>query len=137
MMKFILLALFVAAYSFLAVTNESIVEAAKYGDLKTIKTILEKDPTMLNVKSQDGYTALHWACMRAHWDVVKYLVAKGADLNVVGGDGGTQINWAVHHDNVEIIKLLVENGAKLNIQNQWGMTELHTAIWRGNIHVVE
>ena len=116
--------------------NKTIVEAAKNGDLKTVKTILELDPSMLNAKNQNGYTALHWACMRAHWDTAKYLIEKGADLNVVGGDGGTQINWAVHHDNVEIIKLLVENGAKLNIQNKWGMSELHTAIWRGNINVV-
>jgi len=117
-------------------TDESIVAAAKNGDLKTVKTILEKNPSKIDVKNKNGYTALHWACMRAHWNVVKYLVEKGADLNVVGGDGGTQINWAVHHDNLEIVKLLVENGAKLNSQNQWGMTELHTAIWRGNINVV-
>ncbi|UCE40251.1 MAG: ankyrin repeat domain-containing protein [Candidatus Aminicenantes bacterium] len=117
-------------------TDESIVEVAKNGDLKTVKAILDKNPSLLNIKNQNGYTALHWACMRAHWNIVRYLVEKGADLNVVGGDGGTQINWAVHHDNVEIIKLLLANGAKLNSQNQWGMTELHTAIWRGNINVV-
>jgi ankyrin repeat protein len=118
-------------------SSESIVEAAKKGDLQTVETILEKDPSQLDVTDQDVYTALHWASMRAHWDVVKYLIERGADLNVVGGDGGTPINWAVHHDNVEIIKLMVDRGAELNIRNKWGMTELHTAIWRGNIHVVE
>jgi hypothetical protein len=116
---------------------EPIVEAAKNGDFQSVKKILENDPSKLDVKNEGGYTALHWACMRAHWDVAKYLIEKGADLNVVGGDGGTQINWAVHHDNVDIIKILVDKGAKLNIRNKWGMTELHTAIWRGNIHVVE
>jgi len=118
-------------------SGETIVEAAKKGDIKTVKSILAEEPAKLNATNKEKYTALHWACMRGHWDVAKYLIEKGADLNVVGGDGGTQINWAVHHDNVDIIKLLVENGAKLNIRNQWGMTELHTAIWRGNIHVVE
>lgn len=98
---------------------------------------MAKDPSKLNATDQNNYTSLHWACMRAHWDVAKYLIEKGADLNVVGGDGGTQINWAVHHDNVDFIKLMVEKGAKLNNRNQWGMTELHTAIWRGNIRVVE
>lgn len=102
-----------------------------------MKSILAKDPSKLNATDQSNYTSLHWACMRAHWDVAKYLIEKGADLNVVGGDGGTQINWAVHHDKVDFIKLMVEKGAKLNHRNQWGMTELHTAIWRGNIHVLE
>jgi hypothetical protein len=120
-----------------AAVDEDIVEAAKNGNLNAVQAILEKDPSMLNAKNRNGYTPLHWACMRAHWDVAKYLVQKGADLNVVGGDGGTQVNWAVHHDNVDMIQFLFENGAKLNNQNQWGMTELHTAIWRGNINVVK
>jgi len=119
------------------VSAEPIVEAAKNGDFKTVKTILEKNPSKLNVTDQDKYTALHWACIRAHWNIAKYLIEKGADLNVIGGDGGTPINWAVHHDDVDIVKRLIEKGARLNIRNQWGMTELHTAIWRGNIHVVE
>jgi len=114
--------------TFLIASVEPIVEAAKNGDFQTVKSILTKDPSKLNATDQNNYTSLHWACMRAHWDVVKYLIEKGADLNFVGGDGGTQINWAVHHDNVDIIRLMVEKGAKLNIRNQWGMTELHTAI---------
>jgi hypothetical protein len=116
---------------------EPIVEAAKKGNFQSVKDILETDPSKIDATDEDGYTALHWAYMRAHWDIADYLIEKGADLNVVGGDGGTQINWAVHHDNVDAVKTLIDSGAKLNIRNQWGMTELHTAIWRGNIHVVE
>jgi hypothetical protein len=116
---------------------ETIVEGAKNGDLQTVKRILAQDPSKLNATDEEHYTPLHWACIRAHWDVAEYLIAKGADLNVIGGDGGTQINWAVHHDNVEIIELMIAKGAKLNIRNKWGMTELHTAIWRGCIRVVE
>lgn len=116
---------------------EPIVDAAKKGDLQAVQSILTRDPSKLNATDGDHYTALHWACMRAQWDVAWYLIEKGADLNVIGGDGGTPLNWVVHHDNVEIVKLMLEKGAKLNIRNKWGMTELHTAIWRGCIHVVE
>jgi ankyrin repeat protein len=135
--KVILLATLIIFKMAIVASAEPIVEAAKKGDLQTVRNILQQDPSKLNATDEDHYTPLHWACMRAHWDVARYLIEEGADLNVVGGDGGTQINWAVHHDNVEIVKLMIEKGAKLNIQNQWGMTELHTAIWRGNIHVVE
>jgi len=128
--------LFVACISFYA-SGEPIVEAAKNGDLQTVKTILAQDPSKLNATDEEQYTALHWACMRAHWDVANFLIDKGADLNIIGGDGGAPLNWAAHHDNVEIIKRMIDKGASLNVQNQWGMTELHTAIWRGNIHVVE
>jgi len=137
MRRAILFAMLILFHLAIIASTEPIVEAAKNGNLQTVKVILAKDPSKLNAIDENKYTALHWACMRAHWDVAEFLIEKGADLNVVGGDGGTQINWAVHHDNVDIIKLMVEKGAKLNIRNRWGMTELHTAIWRGCIHVVE
>lgn len=137
MKKTVFLATVIFLFGFFAAFAETVVDAAKNGDLQTVKTILDQDSTKLNATDENKYTALHWACMRAHWDVAEYLIDKGADLNVVGGDGGTQINWAVHHDNVEIVERMVEKGAKLNIRNQWGMTELHTAIWRGCINVVE
>lgn len=127
----------VLLFSVITASEEPIVEAAKKSDFMTVRAILTQDASKLNNTDNSGYTALHWACMRAHWDVAKYLIEQGADLNLLGGDGGTPINWAVHHDNVDIIKLMVEKGAKLNIRNKWGMTELHTAIWRGCIHVVE
>jgi hypothetical protein len=121
----------------IVVSAEKIVDAAKNGDLKQVQEILKINPAKINATDEDNYTALHWACMRAHWDVVRYLVEKGANLQTKGDDGGTPLNWAVHHDNVEIIRLMLENRAKLNSQNQWGMTELHTAIWRGNTNVIE
>jgi ankyrin repeat protein len=120
-----------------AVSAATIVEAARDGDLAGVKSILAEDPAQLKTTDENKYTALHWACMRARWDVAEYLVARGAPLNVQGGDGGTPLNWLVHHDNVKMVDLLVKKGASLNVQNQWGMTELHTAIWRGCIHVVE
>ena len=109
------------------VRAEAIVDAAKIGDLQSIQQMLEQDPGKLNATDGENYTALHWACMRGHWDVARYLIKLGANLNIKGGDGGTPLQWAVHHDNVEIVKLMLEKGAQLNSQNQWGMTELHTA----------
>jgi len=117
--------------------DEGIVEAARNGNFETVQAILARDSSQLGATDDDGYTPLHWACMRAHWDIARYLIERGADVNAVGGDGGTPVNWAAHHDNVGIIQLMVEKGARLNVQNQWGMTELHTAIWRGCIGVVE
>jgi hypothetical protein len=137
MIRVVLFAVLVIQPMALFASAETIVEAAKNGDLQTVKTIMADDPSKLNATDDNRYTALHWACMRAHWDVAEFLIENGADLNLIGGDGGTPINWAVHHDNVEFIKRMVDKGAKLNIRNQWGMTELHTAIWRGCIHVVE
>lgn len=136
MKRTILLAILFLVHMTIIASAETVVEAAKNGDLQTVKSEVAQDPSKLNAKDKDNYTPLHWACMRAHWDVAEYLIEEGADLNVTGGDGGTPLNWAAHHDNVEIVKRMIEKGARLNIRNRWGMTELHTAIWRGCIHVV-
>ena len=114
-----------------------IVEAAKNGNLPLVREILAKDPSAIQATDDRQYTALHWALIRANWEVAEFLIKNGADLNAVGGDGGTPLNWAVHHDNVTIVKLMIDQGAAINIQNQWGMTELHTAIWRGCGKVVD
>jgi hypothetical protein len=133
----ILMSLLVAVHFSTVTFAEPIVEVAKDGDLDTVQMMLENNPAALNALDDSGYTSLHWACIRGHWDIVRYLIGRGADLTVQGGDGGTALNWAVHHDNVEIAGLMIDNGARLNVQNQWGMTELHTAIWRGCVNVVE
>ena len=137
MKRMFLSAMLVVFHMSVTVSAEPLVEAAGNGDLEAVKSILAEDPSALNTLDEDDYTALHWACIRAHWDVAEYLIGKGANLNVQGGDGGTPLNWAVHHDNAEIVKLMIDRGARLNVQNQWGMTELHTAIWRGCINAVE
>jgi len=136
MKKIFIMLVLILVHMSITASAEEIVEAAKKGDLKTVQEILAQNPSKLNSLDEEKYTPLHWACMRAHWDIAKYLIDQGADLNLQGGDGGTPLQWAAHHDNVDIIKLMIDKGAKLNLQNQWGMTELHTAIWRGNIKVV-
>ena len=32
---------------------------------------------------QDGLTALHWAAINNHPDIIKILISNGADINVV------------------------------------------------------
>ncbi|MFC1564805.1 ankyrin repeat domain-containing protein [candidate division KSB1 bacterium] len=137
MKKIILTAILLILNTSLTASTEQIVEAAKNGEFQTVKSILELDISKMNATDENNFTALHWACMRAHWDISKLLIEKGADLNVIGGDGATPLNWASNHDNTEIIKLLIDKGAKLNVKDNWGMTELHKAIWRGNINVVD
>ena len=41
--------------------------------------MLAQDPSKLNAADQNNYISLHWAGMRAHWDVVEYLIEKGTD----------------------------------------------------------
>jgi ankyrin repeat protein len=112
-----------------------VVEAAKNGDLETVRSILTKNPSAIHVTDDSKYTALHWATMRAHWDVVGLLLEHAPDVNAIGEDGGGPLNWAAHHDNVEFIGTMLDKGADPVARNQWGMTSLHTAAWRGCVNI--
>lgn len=112
-----------------------IVQAAKQGDLQQVKAILSQSPEKVRSVDESGYTSLHWASIREHWDVFQLLLEHMPDINAVGADGGTPVHWASHHDDADRIKLLLDAGGNIHIQNRWGRTPLHTAARRGCFRV--
>ena len=111
--------------------STDIFETARQGRLDRVQAIIEADPNAVSARDESRYTALHWAAIRAQWEVFQLLVESGSDPNAVGGDGGTPLHWAAHHDRVDMVRLLVERGSDVMLPNQWGRTPLHTAARRG------
>jgi hypothetical protein len=107
-----------------------VVGAAKRGDGHAVHRLIGAGAD-LDVRGPMGYTALHWAAIRAHWAIFTELVGAGASVNAVGSDGGTPLHWACHHDRPDMIALLIAAGAEVNTQNRWGRTPLHVAARRG------
>lgn len=113
--------------------EDSIHDAVKTGDIKTVRAILEKDPAQLNALDNYLYTPLDWAATVAEWEIFKMLIDSGAEVKNVGWDGGTVLHRACHYNNTEIIGLLIGRGVDLRKQNQWGRSALHVAARRGHI----
>ena len=67
--------------------NDQLIETAQQGDLDLARNALQAgadvDATYRNV------TALWWACQEGHFEIVKLLVSRGADVNVRDEDGFT------------------------------------------------
>ncbi len=63
-----------------------------------------------------GETALHWAALRGHAELVRYLVGRGADLEAVGyrqdRAGRTPLQLALSKDRDDAAKALRELGAR-------------------------
>lgn len=57
-------------------------------------------------------------------EIVKLLLANGANVNAIDNDGNTPLHYV---RNVEIAKLLVEAGANINAKNEFGHTSLYYA----------
>ena len=74
-------------------------------------------------------TLLHDAASFAAIDVVRLLVAHGAELDSRGRLGETPLACACQRQSsLEILKCLVENGADIDLANDHGRTPLHYAM---------
>ncbi len=84
-----------------------------------------------------GKTALNWAAFYNKLEMVKTLLAKGADPNVVEKDGETPLYRAAFNDKLEMVKALLDGGAKPNLATKYGKTPLHWAAYHDNLEMVK
>jgi len=112
-------------------------KAAKKGELNRVKSILAKNPELVNAKGNDGWTCLHWAALENHKDVVEFLVINGAEVNAKGNWDWTPLHVAARKGHKEIVKFLISNGADVNAKEGIdGDTALHLASYEGREEVI-
>lgn len=97
-----------------------ILKACEKGDLEIVKSLLEKDPNLINAKDGDSYTPLHRACYSNNIEIVEYLLQKGADIFAQ-----TEMHWQPLHscckwNNFKCAALLIQNGADVNAVSEGG-----------------
>jgi ankyrin repeat protein len=77
----------------------------------------------INRQSDNGYTALMWACSWAsrpgYFDVAKHLIKAGADVNISANDGSTALLEAAECSE-EISLMLMEKGADITASRDDG-----------------
>ena len=64
-----------------------------------------------NVASDNGETAIMFACQKGYLDLVLILIAGKANINAKDKNGKTAINYSAESGNVELMKLLLAQGA--------------------------
>ena len=84
-------------------------------------------PRRVTVNSRDsenGMTALMAASVRGHYNAVKFLIEKGADVNHKDNSNATGLMGATEIGNIRIVKLLVENNADVHVETNSGNTAI-------------
>jgi hypothetical protein len=82
-------------------------------------------------------TPLHAAMARQDLELVKLLLAHGADANAAQGNGVTPLHSAAHSGQLELARVLVEAGATINARMDDGRTPLDFAKQGGFAEIVE
>lgn len=94
----------------------------------------------INARDMRGQqSVLHLAAMNGLVEVVKVLVANGAEVNSTNKIGQTPLIYAVIEEHPEVIIALLEAGANVNQGNDvhWGWRPLHWAALTDNIDILE
>ncbi|AGO14181.1 AaceriAER388Cp [[Ashbya] aceris (nom. inval.)] len=113
--------------------------ACQRGDLKTVKDMIEAG--LVDVKAdwdeEERVSGLHWASANNRLNLVRYLIAQGADVNIKGGDlEATPLHWASKSGYVYIVHCLLEHGADPLMTDRQGYNLLHTSTFSSEIMLI-
>ena len=88
-------------------------------------------------RSDYDYTPLMIAALRNDYDMVKYLLDKGANPNTANNENKTALMIAIANNNFDISKLLIQQGANINTKDEYGYTALMRAAMIGSYEMVK
>ena len=110
---YMIIVLVILFTSTISAFSQDIIKAVNQGDLEQVKTLLEKNPELLNTKDYNGSTLLHHAANKNQKEIMELLITKGADVHAKNGMGYTPLDWVIDGGNNEIIALLKSKGAQI------------------------
>lgn len=120
-----------------------IFEATSLGRLDLLKTYL-RDTSLLDSRSidsvsNDGFTALHFACFFGQPEAARLLIESGAAVNAVAANPMQvmPLHSATSVRNLEAARLLLEHGASVNARQQGGWVPIHAAAQNGDRPMAE
>lgn len=89
---------------------ERALEAARVGDVETLKIMRDKQSKFMDVDAQSesafGYTLLHQAIDHEQIEVMKWIMTQNPDLGLTNTFGQTPMDLAVERNNMEIVQIL-------------------------------
>lgn len=114
-------------------------EASAAGATERVRELLATDPALANAYATDGFTPLGLASFFKRPEVVRFLLARGADPNAAARN---RFRFAPLHSatadtpHLGIVRMLLEAGADANVRQWHKATPLHNAAWSDDVDVV-
>jgi len=132
--KIVLSILVVFVISIQAVFADEVIDAitaVSQNDSNALQKLLDSglDPNLTGVENYQA-SLLSIACRNNSIDMVKLLLANGADVNIKGHGDYTSLMWAAESaKTTELMELLITEGADINPIAQDGVNSLIKAIF--------
>ncbi|KER21088.1 DHHC zinc finger domain protein, partial [Opisthorchis viverrini] len=122
-----------------------IVKAVQYGIFPRVVQLIEPESVGsengvgydVNQLDDEGVSLLHWAAINNRIAIVRYLLAKGAQVDRTGGHlAATPLHWAIRQSHLNMVHLLILHGADPSIRDNTGLACIHVAVQMGSIPVI-
>uniref|UniRef100_A0A915Q5P9 Sex-determining protein fem-1 n=1 Tax=Setaria digitata TaxID=48799 RepID=A0A915Q5P9_9BILA len=110
--------------------------AAAAGHLEIVRYLVEEIGADINQTTQSNSSPLRGACYDGHYEIVEYLVEKGADIELANRHGHTPLMIAAFKMRVDIVRFLLEHGADPCRASAKGNTAMHDAAEAGSDEIV-
>lgn len=119
--------------------------AAATGDLARVRTLLDRDPTLVNRSDYNSYypgcgAAIKNAAAKGHRDIVAFLLERGADPNLPEegiAPRGHALYAAATNGHYEIVELLLAHGAHPNAEVESSGDTLSRVISKGDQRLID
>lgn len=113
-------------------------EACALGDASAT-TLLDRDPSLLNSYSEDGFPAIGLAVFFRQPELARKLIERGADVNAAAKNPQrvAPVHAASTVQDRATMRLLLEHGADPNARQQLGFTPFHSAASRGDVEMAK
>lgn len=97
-------------------------------NVAALENLLTDNPHLdLNRRYSSGWTLLHSARSEGRTEIVRLLLAHGADANAQDVDGWAPLLIVCQRNHADLARLLLEHGAGVNARDKDGNTPLHAA----------
>lgn len=114
-----------------------LIRAAIAGDNGLINSLVSRGTDVNSRRTQDGATALHLAVSHKHYNTVRLLVSRGANVNSVDKDELTPLHYAAQDGLESHVLLLINVLSAVDAIDKDGETPLHLAASFGRLGTVK
>ncbi|RXG49626.1 hypothetical protein VDGE_06753 [Verticillium dahliae] len=115
-------------------STEQLLQAAASADDEDLRRLTQYYTTDIDIRNQDGLSALHLAILSQHDGAVEALVEANADIEATTPDGRRPLFLAIEGSRTEVVRFLLAHHA-LTDADAGGRMPLHEAASRGNVHI--
>src|SRR5436305_11884581 len=113
----------------------SFAEACAVGEERRALELLDRDPSLLERRTEDGFPPLGYAIFFRHPALARALIERGADVSACAENVQrvAPVHAAASVGDVETMRLLLDRGADPNARQHNSFVPLHAAAGNGDL----